>query len=152
MFKTRCAPGFMLIVAFSACSGASNLNKNAATEHQLAPCPASPNCVSSLASTESQRVDTLRYDGDRAQAQARLLRVLNEMPRATVIRSDPTYVHAEFRSALLGFVDDVDFHFDPPGVIQVRSASRTGYSDFGVNRERVAAIRARFVALAGAPS
>lgn len=142
----------MLIVTLSACSGRANLNNSAATELQLAPCPASPNCVSSLASTESQRVDALRYEGDRAQAQARLLRVLKEMPRATVVRADPTYVHVEFRSALFGFVDDVEFHFDPPGAIQVRSASRVGYSDFGVNRARVAAIRERFAALAGAPS
>jgi uncharacterized protein (DUF1499 family) len=58
--------------------------------------------------------------------------------------------HAEFRSALFGFVDDVEFHFDPPGVIQVRSASRVGYSDWGVNQERVETIRTRFAATAGA--
>lgn len=151
MFKTRYTLGLVLLVALSACSGASNVTNSAVTEFQLAPCPASPNCVSSLASTESQYVDALRYDGDRAQAQARLLRVLKKMARATVIRADATYIHAEFRSALLGFVDDIEFHFGPPGVIQVRSASRVGYSDFGVNRARVDAIRDRFVALAGAP-
>ncbi len=59
---------------------------------------------------------------------------------------------AEFRSALFGFADDVEFHFDPPGVIQVRSASRIGYSDFGVNRKRVEAIRTRFAASGNAGS
>ncbi|HOW77583.1 MAG TPA: DUF1499 domain-containing protein [Candidatus Competibacteraceae bacterium] len=54
------------------------------------------------------------------------------------------YLHVEFRSAVFGFVDDMEFYFSPPGTIQVRSASRTGYSDFGVNRERVETLRTRF--------
>jgi len=60
------------------------------------------------------------------------------------------YLHAEFRSAVFGFVDDVEFYVSPPGTLQVRSASRTGYSDFGVNRERVETLRARFTATAEA--
>ena len=55
-------------------------------------------------------------------------------------------MHAEFTSAVFGFVDDVEFQFDPSGFIQIRSASRTGYYDFGVNRERVETIRQRFIA------
>lgn len=149
MLKTRCVVGLLLVAPLSACSGGLNVGNIALNEGHLAPCPASPNCVSSQASAESQRVDALRYDGDRMPAQARLLRVLKDMARVTVIRAEATYIHAEFRSALFGFVDDVEFHFDPPGVIQMRSASRVGYSDFGVNRARVAAIRERFAALAG---
>lgn len=110
---------------------------------QLAPCPGSPNCVSSQAAAE-QRVEPLRYDGDAARARARLLDVLNGMERAHIIQSTDDYLHAEFRSAVFGFVDDVEFYFSPPGIIQVRSASRTGYYDFGVNRERVETLRARF--------
>lgn len=110
---------------------------------QLAPCPDSPNCVSSQAAAE-QRVEPLRYDGDAARARARLLDVLNGMERAHIIQSTDDYLHAEFRSAVFGFVDDVEFYFSPPGIIQVRSASRTGYYDFGVNRERVETLRARF--------
>jgi uncharacterized protein (DUF1499 family) len=73
-----------------------------------------------------------------------LLGVLNGMERGLIVQSGDAYIHAEFRSAAFGFVDDVEFQFGPPGVIQVRSASRTGYYDFGVNRERVEAIRAQF--------
>ena len=152
MKKIRWVPGLMLVALLSACSGGSPRVNFALAEGRLEPCPSSPNCVSSLARVESQRVDALRYDGDGTPAQARLLRVLNEMARVSVISADASYVHAEFRSALFGFVDDVEFHFDPPGAIQVRSASRVGYSDFGVNRSRVTAIRDRFAALAGAPS
>jgi uncharacterized protein (DUF1499 family) len=152
MLKTRWVPGLVLVALLSACSGGSQRANTTLAEGQLAPCPESPNCVSSQARAESQRVDAMRHDGDGIQAQARLLRVLRGMARVTVIGDDASYVHAEFRSALLGFVDDVEFHFDPPGTIQVRSASRVGYSDFGVNRARVTAIRDRFATLAGAPS
>ena len=152
MKKIRWVPGLMLVALLSACSGGSQRANFALAEGRLAACPASPNCVSSQASAQSQRVDAMRYDGDGTLAQARLLRVLREMARVTVISADASYVHTEFRSVLFGFVDDVEFHFDPPGTIQVRSASRVGYFDFGVNRARVTAIGDRFAALAGAPS
>jgi uncharacterized protein (DUF1499 family) len=116
------------------------------TAGRLAPCPGSPNCVSSGAAVAEQRVEPLRYDGDPARARARLLEVLNGMDRARIVRSADDYVHVEFRSAVFGFVDDVEFYFSPPGAIQVRSASRTGYYDFGVNRERAETLRARFAA------
>jgi len=122
------------------------------TESQLAPCPASPHFESSQASSETRRGVALRYNGDWMQAQARPVRELKEMVRVTVIRADASYVHVKFRWALSGFVDDVEFHSDQPGAIQVRSASRLGCSDFAVNRARGAAIRERFLALAGAPS
>jgi uncharacterized protein (DUF1499 family) len=68
------------------------------------------------------------------------------MPRARVMRADGNYLHAEFRSKLMGFVDDVEFTFDArAGVLHVRSASRLGRRDFNVNRERVEALRARLV-------
>jgi uncharacterized protein (DUF1499 family) len=64
------------------------------------------------------------------------------MPRTTIIESTDSYLYAEFASQLLGFVDDVEFYLDPAeSVIQVRSASRLGQSDLGVNRQRVEAIR-----------
>ena len=133
-------------LALGGCSGGMPPANTGQNGSRLAPCPASPNCVSSLASVESQRVEALRYSGDAAQAQSRLLSVLRGMERVHIVRVEEAYIHAEFRSALLGFVDDVEFLFDPPGAIQMRSASRLGYSDFGVNRERVATIRARFAA------
>jgi uncharacterized protein (DUF1499 family) len=70
------------------------------------------------------------------------------MDRACIVQSTDDYVHVEFRSAVFGFVDDVEFYFSPPGTIQVRSAARTGYFDFGVNRERVETLRVRFATTA----
>ena len=152
MATTRLTVNLTLLVALAlgGCSGGIAPANTGQNESRLAPCPASPNCVSSLASAENQRVEALRYSGDAAQAQSRLLSVLKGMERVHIVRVEEAYIHAEFRSALLGFVDDVEFLFTPPGAIQIRSASRLGYSDFGVNRERVAAIRARFATTAEA--
>ena len=132
-----------VLVLTTGCSGGRPPSSLGVTEGRLAPCPGSPNCVSSEAAAE-QRVEPLRYDGDAAQARARLLDVLNGMERVRIVQSTDDYLHAEFRSAVFGFVDDVEFYFSPSGTIQVRSASRTGYSDFGVNRQRVETLRTRF--------
>ena len=136
----------LVALALGGCSGGIPPANTGQNGSRLAPCPASPNCVSSLTSAESQRVEALRYSGDAAQAQSRLLSVLKSMERVHIVRVEEGYIHAEFRSVLLSFVDDVEFLFDPPGAIQMRSASLLGYSDFGVNRERAVAIRARFAA------
>ncbi len=135
-----------LALTLVGCSGGQPPVDPAVSDGQLSPCPTSPNCVSSQATDPAQRVEPLVYPGEAAAAQASLLAVLSRMDRVRIVQSNPRWIHAEFRSAGFGFVDDVTFQFGPPGMIQVRSASRSGYYDFGVNRERVAAIRAGFVA------
>jgi uncharacterized protein (DUF1499 family) len=122
---------------------------NAATTKRLAPCPNSPNCVSSLAPDEAHRVDPIAFRGDPAMALAKLRTIIEGMPRAVITRQDEDSLHAEFTSWLLRFVDDVDVVVDPDaGVIHLRSASRVGYSDLGVNRKRVEAIRAAYASAA----
>ncbi len=138
------------LVSLAGCSGGRPPSAPGMTGGRLAPCPDSPNCVSSEA-VDERRVEPLRYSGGGAEARARLLEVLSGMERARVVQSTDDYLHAEFRSAVFGFVDDVEFYFSPPGTIQVRSASRTGYYDFGVNRERVETLRARFSTASSAP-
>lgn len=115
------------------------------TTTKLAPCPSSPNCVSSVAPDDAHRVEPIRFTGAPDAALLRLRTVIEAMPRARVTRADAGSLHAEFTSWLLRFVDDVDCVVDAAAsVIQVRSASRVGYSDLGVNRKRVEAIRAAF--------
>jgi uncharacterized protein (DUF1499 family) len=145
--------GLALVAALmlGGCAGGSPPLNLGLSEGRLKPCPDSPNCVSSQATAVSQRVEPLFYGGAANQAQSRLLAVLNGMERVHIQRTDPGYVHAEFRSALWGFVDDVEFQFEPSGVIQARSASRTGYYDFGVNRARIETIRVRFAAQPATP-
>jgi len=112
---------------------------------KLAPCPRTPNCVSSQADPRDKThyVAPIRFRGTPVQAMAAVRAAIERMPRATVVVHDPDYLYAEFRSRLMGFVDDVEFTYDDKvGVIQVRSASRLGRSDFGVNRRRIEAIRA----------
>ena len=112
---------------------------------ELKPCPASPNCVSSLAGEDSaHHVMPLSWSGDLAQAKAKLRQAVLTAGDATFVAEGDTYWHIEFRSRVFRFVDDVEFLFDLENkLIHVRSASRVGYSDLGVNRKRVEWIRSR---------
>ena len=112
---------------------------------QLAPCPDKRNCVSSQSIDRGQQVAPLSYSGSAVVAMQRLRRVVESMRRTRVVSTAEDAIRVEFKSALLGFVDDVDFLLDAKASsIHVRSASRLGYYDFGVNRKRVEAIRAAF--------
>ncbi|SRR5258706_5725765 len=112
--------------------------------------PSSPNAASSQATGGYHQIAPLAYRGAREQAMKALKAIVEGTPNATIVETRPDYLYAEYASALLGFVDDVEFYFPPGGnIIHVRSASRLGYSDFGVNRKRIEAIRAR-LAQAGA--
>jgi uncharacterized protein (DUF1499 family) len=116
------------------------------TESRLAPCPASPNCVSSDASDEAHFIPPLRLALSDAEAWGAVRDAVATLPRTRVVSATQDYVHAECRSALLGFVDDLELHLRPDqGVVAVRSASRLGYSDLGVNRRRVERLRSILV-------
>ena len=112
----------------------------------------SPNCVSSQADLypghpqqTNARIAPLQFQGDPDLAMTRLVAVLQAQERTVLVQQMPEYVYAQSQSALLKFTDDVEFWIDrPAGVIQVRSASRLGRSDLGVNRARVEKIRAQF--------
>ena len=109
------------------------------TNGRFAACRRTPNCVSSQAdpSDREHYIAPIAFRGD---AIAAVRRAVDSLPRTRVISADSTYLYAEFRSKLLGYVDDVEFFYDG-GAIQVRSASRLGRRDFGVNRKRVERLR-----------
>jgi uncharacterized protein (DUF1499 family) len=114
---------------------------------RLAPCPARPKCVSSQSVGEAHAIAPLAFRGEPAAAMAVLVEVVGALPGATVVTARPDYVHAEFASAVMGFVDDGEFVPDAAAkVIHVRSAARLGYGDLGVNRRRVEALRTAFAA------
>ena len=101
-------------------------------------CPDSPNCVSTQSEREIDAMTPLPYLKSREESRERILSILGDMNRMEVVELTENYIHAEFRSALWGFVDDVEFFFDDEHeVVHFRSASRTGYYDFGVNRRRM---------------
>jgi len=111
---------------------------------RLAACPAKPNCVSSQA-TGRGSVAPLTFTGSANLAMARLKHILSSSPRTRIVEESDDYLRAEVSSRVFGFVDDIEFYVDEPSaLVHVRSASRVGYSDFGVNRARVEKIRARF--------
>lgn len=136
------AIGFLLPVLFG-CND-SSAEQGTGGKGILAPCPSSPNCVSSRDPDPARRADPILFTGDAASGWSRLRKVIAEMKGARIAEEELGYLHAEFRSALFGFVDDVEFRMNEAGRIDVRSAARTGYFDFGVNRRRVEEIRARF--------
>jgi uncharacterized protein (DUF1499 family) len=108
---------------------------------RFAPCKRTPNCVSSQADpTDAEHyIAPIPFKGD---ALAAVLQAVRQMPRTTVVNRDKNYLYAEFRTPLMRFVDDVEFfHDDKAGVIHVRSASRLGRRDFGVNRKRIEELR-----------
>ena len=114
---------------------------------RLAPPKPTPNNVSSQADRNvdaGHYIEPLRYSDDARQAWAALRRVIDGMERVKVVTSEANYLYAEFSSKLMAYVDDTEFYLDEKAaVIQVRSASRLGRSDFGVNRERIESIRAK---------
>lgn len=116
---------------------------------KLALCPDSPNCVNSQMpeSDAEHKIAPLTYSAAPAEAFAQLKSVIAGMERSQIISETADYIYAEFTSALMGYVDDVEFYLDPsqPSEIQVRSASRLGQSDLGVNRKRIEEIRSKLV-------
>ena len=110
----------------------------------LADCPGSPNCVNSQAPDEKHGVAPFTYEGSREDAFSRLKKAVSTLKRTEIVEERADYLRMEVTSALFRFVDDVEFYFPEEKVIHVRSASRIGYSDLGVNRKRVEKIRKLF--------
>ena len=109
---------------------------------RLAPCPASPNCVSSDAADGDHAVEPLRLALPAEKAWRAIREAVAALPRTAFVTETDDYLHAECQSALLGFVDDLELHLRPTeGIVAVRSASRLGHSDLGVNRKRVEGLR-----------
>lgn len=104
---------------------------------RLAPCKRSPNCVSSQANP----ADLEHYIAPIRGTMEAAHKAVELFPRTRIVRKTEQYLYAEFRTPLMRYVDDVEFFFDAT-VIHVRSCSRLGRRDFGVNRKRVEQLRA----------
>ena len=131
------------LVALSGCSG--NMPVLGLENGHLAPCPTSPNCVSSEAKDNKHFIEPLQVTGAPLEVKNTLLNVLNELNPSSVTTIDAEYIRAEFASKLFGFVDDMELYIPAQKSlkvsVQVRSAARVGYTDFGVNRKRIELIR-----------
>ncbi|MGR9073995.1 MAG: DUF1499 domain-containing protein, partial [Gammaproteobacteria bacterium] len=112
---------------------------------KLRPCPDSPNCVSSLSESASHRIAPIAYNTSAEEALEKIKSVLLSFPRTRLLSEADRYLHVEFKTAFFKFTDDVEIVLDDEEkLIHLRSASRAGYWDFGVNRSRVEAIRTKF--------
>ncbi len=110
---------------------------------QLAPCPPSPNCVSSRP-TDPTNLPPIRYRDSREQAMQRLIAAVQAEPRSRILAQTDDYLHVQFRSLVFGFGDDAEFYFPPTtNTIEFRSAARMGHSDLNVNQNRLQRIISR---------
>lgn len=116
---------------------------------KLRPCPATPNCVCSEPRTDqAHAIDPIRVWAPHQAWQALQQAIIDQ--GGIITQADAHYLHATFTSTLFRFVDDVEARLDEEAkAIQLRSASRVGRSDFGVNRQRIAAITAAYSAILG---
>jgi uncharacterized protein (DUF1499 family) len=135
----------VLLVILTGCSGA--MPKLGIKNGQLMPCPNTPNCVNSQTAEEKHAISPIHFRGSQKEAQTALLKLLNLWKRTNIIVTEESYIRAEFVSRVFRFVDDVEFYFPSTEteetLVHVRSASRVGYSDLGVNRKRIEQIRSK---------
>lgn len=135
---------WLLLLLMVGCSGTRPTTLGV-REGKLAPCPKSPNCVSTQSTDAKHRIDPFVYTTSIEDARGRLLTIVRAAPRTSLVAQEDDYLHVEYRSRFFGFTDDVEFWFDDENkVIHFRSASRKGYSDLGVNRKRMEQIREQF--------
>ncbi len=113
----------------------------------LQDCPITPNCISSM-DNDSHDIAPILFNGSMAEARGKLVSIINSLPRTTIVEERDNYVRVEFRSQLIGFVDDVEFLLSQEQgdrtKIDFRSASRLGLSDLGVNKARMKNVKALF--------
>jgi uncharacterized protein (DUF1499 family) len=131
----------LLLIPATSCGG-KRPSSRGASGAQLAPCPSSANCVSSDASDPAHHVAPLALSASPEQFWLVLQEEVAHLPRTIVVEQTASYLHAECASAVFGFVDDLEVEHRPSAdVVAIRSASRVGHSDLGVNRRRVERLR-----------
>lgn len=145
MFK-RISSLLIFLILLTGCAG---IKPNLGIENgQLSQCPTTPNCVSSMTTDKEYYIDPIVTSGNPLEVKQQILNILNEFKNTTIVVSENNYIRAEFSSTYFHFIDDVEFYFPETKseemIIHVRSASRVGQSDFGVNRKRIEQIRAKF--------
>ena len=132
---------FMLVTILWGCSGNPTESQNSESSGLL-DCPDTPNCVSSLAKNPKYRVEPFKLNKDLKTSWDMVHKTVGSLPRTKVVSANNNDIHAECRSMIFRFVDDLTLHLTTSnGIIHIRSASRTGYSDLGVNRRRVENLR-----------
>lgn len=115
---------------------------------KLTDCPQSPNCVSTQTKQEDKKMNPLQFSKDLDTTKRLIKEVLNQRERTTIESESDNYLHSIVQTKWLKFKDDVEFYFDEDArIVHFRSASRVGYSDFGVNKKRMNEITEHYQSL-----
>jgi uncharacterized protein (DUF1499 family) len=131
----------MLVSILWGCSG-NPADRHDSESSGFLDCPDTPNCVSSLAKNSKYRLEPFKLKRDPKTSWDMVQKTVGSLPRTKIVSANSSDIHAECRSMIFRFVDDLVLHLTPSnGIIQIRSASRTGYFDLGVNRDRVENLR-----------
>ena len=108
----------------------------------LNDCAFKENCQSSVDKNSENRVEPFSIAGERQQAIANAAAILQSDTKASIVTQTPMYLHATFKTGLMGYIDDVEFLLDETSnTLQVRSASRLGIKDLGANKKRIELLR-----------
>jgi len=136
-----------LIFGLGSCKTPAPTNIGLTKAGTLHPCPDSPNCVSTMeeATDKKHHIGAIYYESTMEEALEHVLATIKEMKGTEVITRELNYIHVEFTTRLMSFVDDVEFLIDDERkTIHFRSASRVGYSDMGANRRRMEKFKEAF--------
>jgi uncharacterized protein (DUF1499 family) len=136
----------IVVALFSAAFGGIYYQNNqvpelGVVEGKFKPLSNKPNCVSSQASDESKKVATLAFKADEKTTMAAILASVENYGGATVKQQTEDYLYVVFTTPTMKYNDDVEFWLDSNSKqVHFRSASRAGYSDRGLNRQRYQAL------------
>ena len=131
----------LIITLMGFCSTACSSTNPIDEQGAMAPCPDSPNCVSSRQKGDAY-IEPFVLEQDPQRAWPEIIKIIQATPRTEIIEQSPSYIHATATSLIFRFTDDFELELLADGkTVDVRSASRTGYSDMGVNRERIEKLR-----------
>jgi uncharacterized protein (DUF1499 family) len=142
-FIELCLKLALILFVISGCSG-KRPDEIGIGPSGLRGCPKRPNCVSSEAKDEQHAIESFRLKGDPNVSWPLIQDEIASIPGWVIVTATDNYIHVECKSRIFRFVDDLELYFNSSnGIISIRSASRTGYSDFGANRRRVEFLRSK---------
>ena len=144
MKKIKMLTVFICLVFIVGCTTGKQ-NVSWVNDGSVTLCPGKPNCVSSMQKDSKFFIEPFRYQVEKAAALAALKEILITQKKTVFVKETADYLHVTFKTKCLGFTDDVEFYFPADKkLIHIRSASRVGYSDLGVNRRRMERLRSLF--------
>lgn len=141
--RTIFATLLLIPLLLTGCGSVPERDYQSLLQSGLPECPDSPNCVKTGASSESHRIDDFQLEGDWPQQKQAIIDAATSMKRTRLVEEERYYLRFEATSLVMRFVDDLEVLYRPEHGLEIRSASRVGKSDFGVNRERVETLRER---------